>query len=211
MFNDILKSFLELKKLQETDEIILIKEIKKTVYFAVQPLKGSRLFELYSKEHLENEILNDIFIKLIKKRNVILPKINNTNNIKSYIKFLAVNHIKDKLKTHFLDQKEMNYTTYSTTQPTLKTEAEEFIDFTKKQLSKKEKEALCLELLNTKPNKNIKTAYEKAKSRAKQRLKNIAVTYKFSKDCVEYAVENLFLSEICKDFVNNIEVKNENT
>jgi len=71
----------------------------------------------------------------------------------------------------------------------------------KKILTKREKEALCLEL--SKPNGyNMDFSLQKAKTRAHKRIKELVLTEKFSIEVVEVSINLFFLSEICKEFVN---------
>ncbi len=203
MFNEILKKFLNLQSLTEQEEYILIKEIKIVIHFALKAIHKQSLTEIYSQELFEEEILNETIIKLIDKREIILTKIESSQSLKSYIKFIVVNHLKDKIKKKTIklsqmQDSEIEYESPSI-KPIVKMEAIEFTQISNSNLTKKEKEAICLELLRT---KQTGYAIEKAKSRAKNRLKNIAQEYEFSFDAVNFALNRLFLSEICKEFVS---------
>ena len=120
MFNEILKKFLNLQSLTEQEEYILIKEIKIVIHFALKAIHKQSLTEIYSQELFEEEILNETIIKLIDKREIILTKIESSQSLKSYIKFIVVNHLKDKIKKKTIKLSQMQDSEIEYESPSIK-------------------------------------------------------------------------------------------
>ncbi len=204
-FKASLIKFLKRENLSKNEEELLVLEIKKIVFWASKnPDISEGAKDIYSVEDLQEEILSETFCKLIEKRNIILSAIDKGANVKAYLKGLIIHSTVDKLRKKNLKTVELNQnleTEMKTEKDKLLLiEAEEFAKISLNNLSKAEREALCLELLGKGSSKS-KAAFEKAKSRARKRLKNFVLEYKFSSVVVEIALR-VFMSELCKKFVN---------
>jgi len=202
MFNEVLNKFLTKQQMSVSEEELLVKELKKIAKFAIRPLNSKKLKSILSSENVEEEILNGVVIKLIEKKKIVISKIDENRSMKSYISALVKNYIKDKLKKKLLELEEIENleenAQSSSIKPIVMLEAKEFMEISKRSLTVKEKEAICLDIAEV---KQIGYAVSKAKSRAKERLRNIAISNGFSFDAVDYAINMFFLSEICKKFV----------
>jgi len=205
MFKKILKQFLLGEKLSEESEQILVLTIKKQVFFAINSVGFSAVKNIFSQERLEDEILNETIIRLIEKKKTIISKLENSPNIEVYIRLMVKNWLIDRLrnktiKSYELNEKYLNRKDYK--KDFLKIEAMELAKTCDEVLTPAEKEALCYELSNIKPPKKSKASFEKAKSRAHKRLRELMIKEKFSKEVVEVLLKNFFMSEICKEFVD---------
>jgi DNA-directed RNA polymerase specialized sigma24 family protein len=209
MFNEILSKFLLNQKISSDEEKLLIKEIKIIVYFAVKSIGKQLLYQIYEKDFMCNEILNETFIKLMEKKELIIYQAASGSAIKSYIKFIVKNSLIDKLRKKKLNLKCLNdETTGSKTESKKELlsyfESIDFIDIAQNTLTYNEKEALCYELISKIPPNKSKNAFNKTKSRAKSRLRNLVKENDFPVDVIEFSIKKLFMSKICKDFVSNI-------
>ena len=210
MFKEILIDFLTSKPLSQEKEEELIKNIKIIIYFALKSLPYKKLTEIYSKESLNDEILSEVFIKLLGKRDLILQRIDKIDSVKSYIKFLVINYLKDKLKKAIIETEEISNLPNSCNnelQSIIEIDAKEFMDILKGKLTLSEKESLCSNFLKIKHFNKSKFAMDKAKSRAKEKFKKIVYENNVPAGVVEFIIDNLFVSEICENIVNKIEVK----
>lgn len=209
MFKESLIKFLTSKSLNTEEEMQFINEIKKIIYFSMKNLPYEKLSVIYSKESVSEEILSETIIKIYNKRSVILSKIEQIGSIKSYIKFLIINHLKDKLKKALIETEEIQKEPKSEEKElkaVVKMDAGKLMKLLKKELTKTEKEALCFDFLQTNNLSKSRGASSKAKSRAKKKIKEIVEENNFSKEIAEFALNNLFMSEICKKVVNKVKV-----
>jgi len=210
MFKESLIKFLTSKPLREKEEEQFINEIKKIIYYSMKSLPYERLIRIYSKESVNEEILSETIIKIYSKRGVILRKIEQIDSIKSYIKFLIINHLKDKLKKALIETEEIENEAKSEEKEfkaIVRMDALSLIKLLKKELTNSEKETLCFDFLKINNPSKSKGASSKAKSRAKKRIKEIVDKNNFSNEIVEFALNNLFMSEICKKVVNKVKVE----
>jgi len=201
MFKESLIKFLTSKPLCEKEEEQFINEIKKIIYYSMKSLPYERLIRIYSKESVNEEILSET---------VILRKIEQIDSIKSYIKFLIINHLKDKLKKALIETEEIENEAKSEEKEfkaIVRMDALSLIKLLKKELTNSEKETLCFDFLKINNPSKSKGASSKAKSRAKKRIKEIVDKNNFSNEIVEFALNNLFMSEICKKVVNKVKVE----
>ncbi len=209
MFKESLIKFLTSKPLYKEEEAQFINEIKKIIYFSMKNLPYEKLTRIYSKESINEEILSETIIKIYNKRSIILGKIERIDSLKSYIKFLVVNHLKDNLKKAFIETEEIQKEPKSEEKElkaVVKMDAGELMKLLKKELTKTEKEALCFDFLKINNPSKSRGSSSKAKSRAKKKIKEIVEENNFSKEIAEFALNNLFMSEICKNVVNRVKV-----
>lgn len=207
MFKRALRQFLDGTPLSEEEEKIIIKTIKTQAWYAVNSIGYSTFKEIYSEI---DELTNEAIIAVINKRNYIIKVIDNDGNVESYIKFAIKNHIIDKLRKKTIDNcelKEEHKNKIIERNETVNIEAEEFAKACKEALTKTEKEALCFELMESKPPNKSQSSFEKAKSRAHKRIRELIIKEKYSIEVVDIAIKRFFLSEICKEFVNSNEGK----
>ena len=207
MFKDILKSFLNGQTLNEEEEKILLKTIKTQAIYAANSIGYNLFKKVYSEM---DEVTNETVILNINKKETILNATENEGKIEYYIKLMIKNHIIDKLRKKVIYNNELNneYTQKDNPKEEIvNIEAIEFSRICKRILTKTEKEALCFELLETKPENKTDTSFGKAKSRAHKRIKDLVIEKKFTSEVVEAAIKKFFLSEICSEFVISNEVK----
>ncbi|WP_025209731.1 RNA polymerase sigma factor [Hippea sp. KM1] len=201
MVEEILKRYLTGEALKPNEEEMLIKTIKTQAACAIRDLKDSPFADVMDIDDLVNETV----MTIIKKRQTIIKAINNRARIEAYIKSIAKNHLIDQLRKKTLIKNRLKFENTQKPHPKnelISIEAEEFAKLCKKELTKTEKEALCLELLQKGSENRTAASFEKAKSRAHKRIKEFIEKERFSIDIVDAAIKSFFLSEICSEFVN---------
>ena len=205
MFEEILKRYLSGNNLDYEEEKMLLENIKNQVLYAINSIG----YNLFKKIYFEtDELVNEAVILIIDKKNSILKVINNDGRIESYIKYMIKNHLIDQLRKGRIQSEELKDEHTQKPGPKdelISIEAEEFAKLCKEKLTKAEKEALCFELLEKKPQSKTTASFEKAKSRAHKRIREFIEKEKFPEETVNMAVKRFFMSEICPEFVNMYE------
>ncbi len=207
MFRDILKRFLNGQILNEEEEKIFLKTVKTQATYAVNSIGYNLFRRVYSEI---DEITDEAVILIINKKDTILKANENGGKIEYYIKLMIKNHIIDKLRKKTIQSDELDDEYSQMVSPKnqiANIEAIEFSRICNEILTKTEKEALCFELLEIKPENKANTSFGKAKSRAHKRIKDLVIEKKFTSEVVEAAIKKFFLSEICSEFVISNEVK----
>ncbi len=199
-----LKKLLNGESLSQKEESVALSKLKELVYYAIKDVGIDALKTIYSRESIEKEVLQEFVIKLIEKRNTLIQKIEEDTKIEAYLKLIIKNHLIDKLRKKRVKSQELKdeYLNIANTKNELVSiEAKEFAIICRENLTKREKEALCLEL--SQPDwHNLDISLQKAKTRAHKRIKELVLAKKFSMEVVEYSINYFFMSEICKEFVN---------
>ena len=199
-----LKKLLNGKPLSIKEEGATLSKLKELTYFAIKDIGVEVLKNIYSRESVEREVLQEFVIKLIEKKEILISKLEKDIKIEAYLKLIIKNYLIDKLRKKRLEDnelKEEHLNAAGAKNELLSLEAEEFAVICKENLTEREREALCLELLKIDEYK-LDTSLQKARSRAHKRIKDLVLAEKFPIEVVEYSIKQFFMSEICKEFVN---------
>ncbi len=207
MFFLVLTKFLNSLSLSCKEEELLFTEIRKIVYFVVDSLGVSVLSDIYvgGRKNIEEEILQESLVLLHSKKDRILAFSEHDAGLKSYIKTAVKNYIIDNLRKkrlYIIDDKiDENMVEHNRSEELVKIEAYEFLNLLNKKLSEKEKNLLCLYIFGQR-RKNLKrNTMDKAISRLKKRIKDIYLNSYYSQESVDFCINRLIASEMCKDFV----------
>ena len=199
-----LKKLLNGESLSQTEESVALSKLKELVYYAIKDVGIDALKNIYPRESVEREVLQEFVVKLLEKKDKLIPKLEKDIRIEAYLKLMIKNYLIDRLRKKRVETQELKdeYSNIANLKNELVyIEAKEFAIICREKLTKREKEALCLEL--SKPDwHNLDTSLQKAKTRAHKRVKELVSAEKFPIEVVEYSINHFFMSEICKEFVN---------
>ena len=214
-FFEILNCVLNGYDLSETQEYQLIVELKSILYYAAKIIGWSTLKNIYGN-NIEEESFSDMIELILSKKEALIDKFSkDENGMKSYIRTMLINKIRDKLrkKSIYIDDncsEQLNYSEDKYRDCILFDEIEDFTALLEVSLTSREKEALCLENAGIKPSNWTKSSFEKAKSRAKSRMKAVVDKEGFSLNAVEESLKRLDMSDMCKKIVNNYKRQKNN-
>ena len=212
-FTDILFKYLNGEQLNELENSFLMDQLKRIADYAYRTVSA---YNFKPDFDAHEEALNELFECVKAKKNVILARFgNNKKGIKSYIKTMLLNKLKDRIRKNQIESRTIDMFRRQElpldniiNQPKkvlLYIDSCDLIDILDTVLTKSEKEAICAWLdEKTVPSKSS-YALDKARSRAKKRIKEIVIEKSFPEEVVEFALKYLFMSKICDRIVNKDE------
>ncbi len=206
-FVDAFKLFLKDEALSFEQETVLLKEIKRIIYFVIKGFGVGFLEKIYQEQvaDIQSVVMQEVLINLYKMRDGLLLRFgDNGFGLKSYIKAVTRNVILNKIREKEIKivGNEDAYKIESVfSKIEIELEAREFVDVLRRGVTDNELYALCYYLLKrNRLDKGI-NSLDKAVSRLKIKLKDLAIEHKFSFEAVSFALNDIIVSEICNKFV----------
>jgi len=209
--NDVLLKFLYQFNLNDEELKLVVAFAQRAAKASITAIGLSALRRLYSSEDLIEQMTNEAIECILEKREVLLEKLSDSNiKITDYMFFVIRNYFIDKVRKktiNVIDEEITDYDKPYKHNPTITLEAEELNKIVQEKMSEAEKEALCFELRELMPANKSQAAFEKAKSRAKSRMRSIVKEYGFSVDVVFAFFDIYAQSELCEKIVLNSKSK----